>query len=258
MVKVDRCKTFDMRAEPSRHRRLLFVEMESEPPAAYSGDVSGAGPFTRPDVFSDVFSPRPPRQERSRRAREALLDAALSRFAANGYDATTVEEIARHAGIAVGGLYMHFRSKRQVLLVLVDRLLRELESVPRTARAGDAASIMDCIRWCFNARWRHAGVYRAWREATLRDSLLAAMHVRIEAWTRSFIAEALTAAAATPGARRDVDIPALSCMLNVIFLRLLEVRGPDRGVLSETIVAVVRHAVFADAGGAGRGVTRSE
>ena len=210
----------------------------------------------RPDVLSGEFFPRPPRQERSRRAREALLDAALSRFAANGYDATTVEEIARDAGIAVGGFYLHFRSKRQVLLVLLDRLLREFESIPRNARAGDPASIMDCIGSCFITRWRHAGVYRAWREATLRETSLAAIHVRIEAWTRSFVAEALTAAAAAAGARRDVDIPALSCMLNVIFLRLLEVAGPDRDALSETVVAVVRHAVLADARGAGRGVTR--
>jgi AcrR family transcriptional regulator len=210
----------------------------------------------RPDVLSGEFLPQAPRQERSRRAREALLDAALSRFAANGYDATTVEEIAKDAGIAVGAFYLHFRSKRQVLLVLVDRLLREFESVPRNARSGDPVSIMECVESCFNARWRHAGVYRAWREATLRETSLAAVHTRIEAWTESVVAEALTAAAATPGARPDIDVAALAFMLNVIFLRLLEVPGPDREALSETIVAVVRHAVFAQAEGAEQGATR--
>jgi AcrR family transcriptional regulator len=188
--------------------------------------------------------------------REELLAAALARFAANGYDATTVEEIARHAGIAVGGFYLHFRSKRQILLVLVDRLLLEIESAPPDAQPDDRGGILDRIRWAFNARWQHAGVYRAWREATLRDTELAAIHDRIEAWTRVWIAESLSAAAALPGARLDVDVPALSCMLNVIFLRLLEVTAPDRAALSETVVAVIEPAVFADADDSGVTATR--
>jgi len=202
----------------------------------------------RPDVLVGEFLPEPARRERSRRAREALIDAALVRFAANGYDATTVEEIARHAGVAVGGFYLHFRSKRQVLLLLVDRLLLELDSAPIDARPDDAARIIECIRGCFNSLWKHAGVYRAWREATLRDASLAVLHERIESWTTKRIAAALNAAAATPGARAGVDVAALSSILSVIFLRLLEAQVPDRAALSETVVAVIRHALFPGGG----------
>jgi AcrR family transcriptional regulator len=85
-------------------------------------DESPAPALDRPDVLADEVLTAPPRQERSRRSREALIAAARSRFASYGYDATAVEDVAKDAGVAVGGFYVHFRSKRKVLLVLVDRL----------------------------------------------------------------------------------------------------------------------------------------
>ena len=141
--------------------------MEPSPPAARPRTLTKVTGSSRPDVLSGEPVADPALPARSGRAREELLDAALTRFTASGYDATTVEEIARNAGMAVGGFYAHFRSKRQILLVLVDRWLLELDSVP-VPRGDDPASIMECIRWCFNSRWQHAGVYRAWREAVLR------------------------------------------------------------------------------------------
>jgi AcrR family transcriptional regulator len=46
---------------------------------------------------------------------EAILRAALRLFGQRGYDETTVEEIAREAGVAKGLLYHYFRSKEEVL-----------------------------------------------------------------------------------------------------------------------------------------------
>lgn len=64
-----------------------------------------------------------PWQDRSRRKRAALLAAllaaALAPFAKRGYEAISIEEIARRAGVAVGSFYQHVASKRQVLLVLI-------------------------------------------------------------------------------------------------------------------------------------------
>jgi AcrR family transcriptional regulator len=219
--------------EPQSRRPPLFVIMGTKTPA-------------RPNVLVDESLPDAARQDRSRRAREALLDAALSRFAENGYEATTVEEIAKHAGIAVGGFYQHFRSKRQVLLILVDRLLAELETLPPWVRDDDAATILECLRLRFTGEWRHAGVYRAWREAALHNASLAQLQQSIETWATVRTAAALNVLAAAPGARRNVDVPTISSMLSVIFLRLLESNGPNRELLADTIVAMVEHALSGD------------
>ena len=232
--------------------------METEPAVVRLRSCGGTSGVQRPNVLSGEFLAEPARRERSRRAREALLDAALSRFAANGYDATTVEDIARDAGIAVGGFYAHFRSKRQVLLVLVDRLLTELESLPVAAAGAGAATVIECIRRRFTGNFRHAGVYRAWREAASRDASLTEVQASIEAWASALSAAALTAASSAPGARPDVDIQTLSYVLSAIFLRVLESNVPDRAAVADTIVTMVAHALFEDGVVERADVTRGE
>ncbi len=237
--------------------------MSSETSAARLRPCGGTVVGKRPNVLSGEFLAQPARRERSRLARAALLRAALSRFAAHGYDATTVEEIAKDAGVAVGGFYQHFRSKRQVLLILLDQLLAELETVPSWRPGDGAAAILECIHCRFTGTWHFAGVYRAWREAALRDASLTAIQASIEAWTAVKGAAALNAVAADPGARRNVDVPTLSYMLSVIFLRLLESNVPNRTAVADTVVALVTHALFADGtpvgpGGAARPITRGE
>ncbi len=77
------------------------------------------GTAGRPALRAGQRLPPLPQQDRSRRKRAALLAAALALFAERGYEATSIEEIARRAGVAVGSFYQHVASKRQVLLVLI-------------------------------------------------------------------------------------------------------------------------------------------
>lgn len=60
-------------------------------------------------------------------ARARIVAAAVQLFAAQGFDATSVSEIALRAGVAKGGLYHHFGSKDDLLFEvyreLIDRQL---------------------------------------------------------------------------------------------------------------------------------------
>ena len=199
-----------------------------------------------PDVLVGEYLTQSPQQDRSRRAREAIIAAASARFSEIGYEATTVEGISKLAGVAVGGFYMHFRSKRQVLLVLFDRLLKELASPPWAAPDAASVTLMDRVRNGFSARWTYAGLSRAWREATLLDGVLAALHQQVEAWTAERLAILLTAAAKAPGARTDVDIQTLSRVIGAIFWRQLELPAVDRETMSNTVVQMIKHALFED------------
>lgn len=59
-------------------------------------------------------------QARGELTRQKILEAAENLFSVQGYDQTSIAEIAAAAGIGVGTLYHHFADKRSVLLVLVD------------------------------------------------------------------------------------------------------------------------------------------
>jgi AcrR family transcriptional regulator len=80
----------------------------------------------------------PTRRERKKLAtRQALEEAALQLFAAQGYEQTTVEEIAEAADVAVRTFFRYFSSKQDVLFgeVASDRLGRlhtELAARPLT------------------------------------------------------------------------------------------------------------------------------
>src|SRR5512146_2066778 len=61
------------------------------------------------------------RRERAERTRRRILGAAYDLFCAHGYEATSMQQIAGTAGVAVQTVYLRFGTK--------DQLLSELEDV---------------------------------------------------------------------------------------------------------------------------------
>jgi AcrR family transcriptional regulator len=58
---------------------------------------------------------RSPRNEHADRTRNALLEAALNLFSANGYDDTTTDQIAESAGVSPRTYFRYFPTKESVL-----------------------------------------------------------------------------------------------------------------------------------------------
>jgi len=103
----------------------------------------------------------PPRQRPSRAARrDALLEIAAREFAHGGWDQTSVDQIARAAGVSAPVLYDHFGSKRGLFLELLERhsasLLEHIASA--VAAAKDPESRLRA----------HRGVLRVCRLRALR------------------------------------------------------------------------------------------
>lgn len=69
---------------------------------------------------SDKFI-RQPRQSRSIRTKEKILNAAYSLFCQKGYYKTTTNEIARTANVSIGSLYSYFSDKDTILFEILDR-----------------------------------------------------------------------------------------------------------------------------------------
>ena len=57
--------------------------------------------------------------------KEAILTAALTLFAANGYEAVSVNQIAGRLGITKGALYRHYQNKRDIF----DHILSRMEDM---------------------------------------------------------------------------------------------------------------------------------
>ena len=61
--------------------------------------------------------------------KEKILDAALTLFAENGYDGTSVEQIANIVGIKAPSLYKHYKGKEDILNALIDSAERRYEEM---------------------------------------------------------------------------------------------------------------------------------
>jgi TetR/AcrR family fatty acid metabolism transcriptional regulator len=63
--------------------------------------------------------------------REAILRAAITVFAHNGYFNSKVADIAREAGVADGTVYLYFKSKEEILHSIFDRSVDEALTAAR-------------------------------------------------------------------------------------------------------------------------------
>ena len=84
--------------------------------------------------------PDPPGSTRAR-----LIEAASALFAERGYERTSIQDIARAAGLTTGAIYSNFRSKRDVLLAAIAAPAEAMGATVRDARRA-GASALDLIR----------------------------------------------------------------------------------------------------------------
>src|ERR1700761_2905458 len=82
-------------------------------------------------------------------ARERLTDAALELFVANGYEETTVAQIAERAGLNRATFFRHFADKREVLFGGEDRLAGLFADGIRAA--APEATLTECLQAAFTA-----------------------------------------------------------------------------------------------------------
>jgi len=77
-----------------------------------------------------------PKQERI----GEIIQAAIDEFLEKGYDGTSMESIARRAGVSKGGLYHHFSSKDEILLLANQKLNEPVYRIMQDAAQNPRAS----------------------------------------------------------------------------------------------------------------------
>jgi len=206
----------------------------------------------RPNLIAAENLPAAPSQRRSSDKRDRLKAAAIAIFGEKGYEGTSIEEIADRAGLAIGSFYQHYRSKRQLLLVLMDELLESLSQLD--FKPAGMVNARDGLRQllanAFSRDLKFLGVYRAWQEVIISDSDLARKQKKIRGWTTSRVITVFQMLQQLPGARADVDIAELAKAMDSFFWSLLaEALLLKKFELNKRIDAathLIYHALFTD------------
>lgn len=108
---------------------------------------------------------RLPRRERERlRHRQEILEAARKVVTDRGVDGLTVDLVAREAEFAVGSIYRHFRSKEELIEVLItefaEPIFEEIEAIPATG-APFAEQLEELVRVVHEHRVESLPVFKA-------------------------------------------------------------------------------------------------
>jgi AcrR family transcriptional regulator len=91
-------------------------------------------------------SARSPANARSRRTHAALLDAARSILEERGFSELTMASVAEHAGVSRRAVYLHFRSRGELVGAMFDHVAQTEglpESLARVRSAPDAVGALD-------------------------------------------------------------------------------------------------------------------
>jgi AcrR family transcriptional regulator len=215
--------------------------------------VVANGVRKRPNLLAGEHLPRGPQQKRSLEKRARLKEAALALFGEKGYEGTSIGGVARRARLPVGSFYQHYRSKRQLLLVLMDDLLESLSRMElRPAAQLDVRGALGkMLSGAFSADLRSLGACRAWQEASLADTQLARKEVEIHSWTTARVKRVFEYLQRLPGARRGVDVPGLARVMDNFFWSLLgQGLRMSKVELKEWLASsthLIYHAMFEDA-----------
>ncbi len=159
-----------------------------------------------------------PKQARSERTLQRLLDAAEALIKEKGHAAVSIPEIARRAGSSVGGFYARFRDKQELLRALEERHFIELtqrvealadarrwENAP-TSRIVEAA-VMELV----NSTRERRHMIAAFLVSAIQDPVIRAGGLRF----RRSVEERISALLLTRRAEMNHPDPALAIALGI-------------------------------------------
>ena len=162
---------------------------------------------------------RPKRAERPEPSRKHLLAAAIDCFARFGYQGTSIDRIARHAGVTKGALYYHFRDKEELLYEAVSRRVGEFEQHV-LAEVGPANDTLASLKRVIDACFFHATVSNHRRfiitlmiEALDTNPQLSAKFQRILRRMRFFLADVVRRGQEGGHVRRNVDPEQMAALI---------------------------------------------
>jgi len=160
---------------------------------------------------------RPSMKDRVRTLREeAILDASRELIESKGYAAMTLDDITEAVGVSKPTLYLHFRSKEDIIRKLSDRCIHQvidyLESLDPSRPA--ASRLEDFIVWCVSTRFgENSLLFQDLSLHILPTSDPASEHYLLECSIIESVTALFETAQNEDGIRGDIPPIMLSAML---------------------------------------------
>ncbi len=186
----------------------------------------------------------PAQQERSRLGWQRALDAATELFLAGGYEALSITEVCRRAGISAPSLYARVDGLHGLFLAVFERCMVEVHESERRAFAevdGSIESVVDAVSGVFI---EHSDALRAIIRRSTADPELLAEGAQESRRVKDWIAELL------PGDGASTQLAArliyTECAFRIIYgERFWNQQGESVAEFRDSLTEMVRRVLAA-------------
>ncbi len=164
-----------------------------------------------------------------REKRDRVLRAALEEFAENGFENTSIQQIAKKAQISVGSVYKYFENKEALFMMVVQEGLSSLEEFLKgLADSSDDIVVKaeKIIRGLLRYSKKHPELIKLYCGLTTgqKSEFLNGLSQRIEAVSASVYTVVISQARETGDVREDIN-PAFFAFLLDNILMMLQFSG---------------------------------
>lgn len=141
---------------------------------------------------------------------QRISAAAIERFGREGYESATLRDIARDAGVALGTLSLYARDKRDLVLMIFNRVIPPLVEMGRRSTVPTAPLVDNVINFFspfYTAYAQNATLYRVVLSQihTAAASVHAQENEALRTDLLGHLRDILLRAAASGHCRRDID-----------------------------------------------------
>lgn len=119
------------------------------------------------------------REQNKIEKRKCILEAAIRLFSDKGYEQTSIEELAREAGIGKGTVYSYFETKRDIVRAFCEDQL-EYTRNELTATTNPQTSLKEQLLVIFMAEFRHVTANKEFGRLFLQEKVFPREHYTVD------------------------------------------------------------------------------
>ncbi len=110
------------------------------------------------------------REQKKQKTKQAILEAAIPLFNENGYDSTSIEQIAKNAGVGKGTVYSYFQTKKDIIKGFCEYELEQLHENIVTG-SNQKAPILEQMLTIYMTEFHHITQNREFGRLFLRETV---------------------------------------------------------------------------------------
>ena len=157
--------------------------------------------------------------------RERILNVAIKEFADNGFENTSIQQIAKKAGISVGSIYKYFENKETMFSMVVHEGMSSLEGLLMSLADSSEDILVKAekiIRELLKYSRKNPELIKLYCQLTTSDNseFLNGISQRIEAVSASIYTVTISKAQETGDVRDDINPAFFAFLLDNIFMML--------------------------------------